>query len=174
MEFVGIPRLCYILEQNWGFHSTNNGVLPDNQSKIVVPHVHPGFERYGAYSNALNQLLDLTWTITLIIGELAIKYAKQTSGQNRGRLIYKIWEACNPESDSLDGRLAHAYSALSDIKDELDVFRENRRQRNPPVIRLSTDDTLHQASILRMDRYSIAQDEPGTDKKLIKLTNFGK
>ena len=108
MDLVGSPRLCYMLDQDWVFGTSNDGVLPDNQLTIVVPHVHPGFERYGAFSTALNQLLDLTWTITLIIGELAIKYARQTSQQNRGNLTNQIWEACDPESDNLDGRLAQA------------------------------------------------------------------
>ena len=54
MDLVGIPRLCYMLDQVWVFNSSNDDVLPDNQLTIVIPHVDPGFERYGAYSTALN------------------------------------------------------------------------------------------------------------------------
>ncbi|KAG2221082.1 hypothetical protein INT45_009740 [Circinella minor] len=174
MDLVGIPCLRYILDESWVNDSTNGGTPPENNLTIVVPHVHPGFERYGAYSAVLNYLLDLTWTITLIIGEIAIKYAKQTNQQSRGRLIHKIWNACNPESDNLDVRLAQAYGALSDIKDKLKIYRENKRKQNPPVVRRSADDTLHEASILRMGRYGTAQSKPNSDKRLDQVNKLWK
>ncbi|KAI7854918.1 hypothetical protein BDC45DRAFT_507213 [Circinella umbellata] len=174
VDLVGIPCLCYILDENWMDDSTNGGIPAENNLTIVVPHVHPGFERYGAYSAVLNYLLDLTWTITLIIGEIAIKYAKQTNHQSRGHLIHKIWKVCNPESDNLDVRLAQAYGALSDIKDKLKMYRENKRKQNPPVVHRAADDTLHEASILRMGRYGTAQDKPIGDKRLDQVNKLWK
>ncbi|KAI9257395.1 hypothetical protein BDA99DRAFT_606616 [Phascolomyces articulosus] len=127
---------------------------------IVQPVITVAFS-----SLALNRLLDLTWTITLVIGELAIKYAERISRSNRGRLIYRIWEMCNPKSSNLDGRLSDLYDSLRETKDELQAFRENRRRRNPPVVCRATDDTIHEAVILRMERYGTAEHAPHSDDR---------
>lgn len=97
MDLVGIPRLCFMLDGRW--LEAEETQPPLDNATIVIPHIHPGNQRYGARSITLHRILDFCWTITLIICEHAArKYQKMWNTQNfsRAEIIEAIWEIINP------------------------------------------------------------------------------
>ncbi|KAI9497065.1 hypothetical protein BDB00DRAFT_868903 [Zychaea mexicana] len=88
VDYVGIPRLCHMLNDDW---LTNSVALSDNQLTTVIPHINPSFEELGAFPTDLNtQLLDLTWIITLVISGLTIKYATRMKSCTRDQVIQRL------------------------------------------------------------------------------------
>lgn len=116
LEYVGIPKVCYMLDEDWIQKGTKSKNPSMSNATIVVPHIHPGKERYGARSVTLNAILDLTWTITLIICEVAIRKAQTGRYNERKALLDEIWPLVDASSARVVERLAKAYKKLEDSK----------------------------------------------------------
>lgn len=113
---------------------------------IVVPHIHPGKERYGARSVTLNAILDLTWTITLIICEVAIRKAQTGRYNERKALLDEIWPLVDASSARVVERLEKRTKSLKTAKKELSEYRQERLKRQPKRVTVTANESLSEAA----------------------------
>lgn len=90
-SMVGIPKRVFILDE----HESDC-----NFSTIIIPHVHPGADKYTARSRrSYRAVFNLTWQITLYVLQIATNVAFHADANvSREEVIDYIFSLCSPGS----------------------------------------------------------------------------
>ncbi|KAI8060519.1 hypothetical protein BC940DRAFT_323200 [Gongronella butleri] len=168
LDAAGLPFVSYYPGQAW----VNNAALqdlPTDYVTIVVPHIHPGYTKYGVFTDAFYRILDLTWKITCLICEIAVTVCRQLEDSelianvNNEAICKMIMLEVDPKSNlPMDPRLEAAYAALVEAKLEHKAHLHQRLMRqapHPPMV----DTRSHQmAAVSRVEHAPVAQGLPGS------------
>ncbi|CDH48423.1 predicted protein [Lichtheimia corymbifera JMRC:FSU:9682] len=114
---VALPHICYFVNDEWVETSDTDGP-PEENSFIVIGNLDPGYERYGERSVNLIELMDLTWTATLLISEIVLGVLLHDPSLSRRHIIQESWPLIDPVSPTANERLLDVYSRAARLKDK--------------------------------------------------------
>ncbi|ORX59687.1 hypothetical protein DM01DRAFT_327191 [Hesseltinella vesiculosa] len=158
LDHVGLPQHTHYPTNQW-VHDINNDAMPPSHATILIPHVHPGNQKHMSHSEALSRVMDLSWKVTLLVGELVVQHLQTSAGQQQdnGAIIHAVWPSIQPPTaafynDHLDPRLRLAYQALATAKADHQAFAQQRltRVRNVTQVQQSFSETMRFASHRRI------------------------
>ncbi|KAI9248490.1 hypothetical protein BDA99DRAFT_542475 [Phascolomyces articulosus] len=104
---VGIPTLQTFGTEEW-LHDDQQQVPPPGTSIIIIPHFHPGRDKYGRELVQLRRLMDLALMIGIFIAENALSIITPNI-QDRDDICRHRMDRCHPTSQQLDQHLAELY-----------------------------------------------------------------
>ncbi|KAI8587304.1 hypothetical protein BDZ88DRAFT_247296 [Geranomyces variabilis] len=126
LNAVGMPTIQHCAGRAW-LESSALGP-PNGSLLLMIPHVHPGVDKYARQPAVLRQVLDLTWQLTLY----AMNYALQlvlsgtvvaaSAGAVHDGIVRLTFAHCNPASVTLSAPLANLYARLATAKAGLAQF----------------------------------------------------
>ncbi|KAI8075299.1 hypothetical protein BC940DRAFT_314962 [Gongronella butleri] len=164
LDSAGLPFICRYPGQAW-VNNADNVEMPAEHATIVVPHVHPGYAKHGAYSRHMFRIYDLQWKITFLLAEIAAKLIRLHHHFERHISNFQLCQEILFEAAN-DRALSEAHEALRQAKDAHRAFmvqRLARQARRTPL----TDTRSHQlAAIARVQGAPQAQGAPGSPDRI--------
>ena len=119
MEQVGTPCLAYFDES---FEA------PASKTAFIqIPHLHPGWEKYGKQPESFRRVLLLTWMATATVGQYmldALAALDKKAKEPRKAICLAVIERFNTEAASLVETLKSAKSTL-DADWQLPIYRQS-------------------------------------------------
>ncbi|KAI5855390.1 hypothetical protein BZA05DRAFT_466184 [Tricharina praecox] len=164
LKYVGVPTLQY-RDTTW-LLSVDKDAHPDPESAfILIPHIHPGRDKYYNQPESLRRVLVLTWMLAIAMGELSaglLQGASETGAThlhvNRETICRQILEAATRSDPmvQLQAELDHVKAALrNDWKGNVrrDDASETKRQ------------ALSDGAERRISRYGFAEGLPKSEPR---------
>ncbi|KAJ8657308.1 hypothetical protein O0I10_007125 [Lichtheimia ornata] len=161
---IALPRICYFVDDQWVEASEADDPPVDN-AFITIGNLHPGYERYGERSIDLIELMDITWTVTLLVSEIVLGVVLANPGLSRSVIIQRVWPFIDPMSPHADERLLGAYFQAERIKKDYQAFYRAKIQEQPKSARNVDHDILSIAACARMAAYGFAEGAPNSDAR---------
>ncbi|KND03938.1 uncharacterized protein SPPG_01388 [Spizellomyces punctatus DAOM BR117] len=124
---VGCPRIQHYATRDW-LTDEQASAPPSGFSTIIIPHYHPGYDKYGSQPWELRRVLDIAWMITIFIATKALDVAS-AGHDNRDEMVTRIFATVDPDSATVDPRLVKVYQELDVAKEDLRSYVENERGR---------------------------------------------
>ncbi|KAJ3172623.1 hypothetical protein HDU88_005953 [Geranomyces variabilis] len=126
LDNVGVPRLAHYAPADWLTDNTMQGP-PAGYWTIVIPHIHPGNDKYGTQRAALHRVLDLTWWITMYVGQI-MRDRRSPFYQtvSRDALVQRVYN----ELSLPDAQLAGEHIAFAAVRAELARAKAELRNRD--------------------------------------------
>ncbi|KAI7853507.1 hypothetical protein BDC45DRAFT_569892 [Circinella umbellata] len=171
--YVGVPRIVHYPTLEW-LYNRDEDALPNDQSTIAIPHIDPGFPKYGARSQQLLQIIDLTWAITTIINEITVRVLQGNNTDSTETIVMLVWNQCNPQSTALDARLQQLYNDLNASKNDYQQYRQQRLLRQRPAVRNINTQALELASAQRIELGGEAEGQPFSEVREVQVNALWK
>ncbi|KAI7874283.1 hypothetical protein K492DRAFT_200095 [Lichtheimia hyalospora FSU 10163] len=165
---VALPRICYFLNNQW-VETSDTDDPPAGNAFIAVGHMHPGYERYGERSVEMIELMDITWTVTLLVSEIVLGVVLNDPSLSRYQIIQKAWPLIDPYSSSIDKRLSHFYPRVESLKKDYQCFYRDKIQQQPKSTRNVDHNIQSTAACARMASYGFAEGTPHSDTRMKQL-----
>ncbi|KAI7878208.1 hypothetical protein K492DRAFT_180074 [Lichtheimia hyalospora FSU 10163] len=165
---VALPRICYFLNDQW-VETSDTDDPPAGNAFIAVGHMHPGYEHYGERSVEMSELMDITWTVTLLVSEIVLGVVLNDPSLSRYQIIQKAWPLIDPKSSSIDKRLSHLYSRIESRKEDYQCFYRDKMQQQPKSTRNVDHDIQSTAACARMASYGFVEGTPRSDTRMKQL-----
>ncbi|KAF8245580.1 hypothetical protein K440DRAFT_662751 [Wilcoxina mikolae CBS 423.85] len=70
IDYVGMPSVQYY-DSSW-LNSENDDEPDPNTAFILIPHIHPGRDKYGNQPESLRRVLFLTWMVTIALADMLL------------------------------------------------------------------------------------------------------
>lgn len=168
LQYVGIPRLVAILDKEWVL---NDGTYAARQRRmtILIPHIDPGFERYGERSEALLHLLDLQLAITTIVSELVITCIVNQPNFNRNQVVQHVWDII--QNNQCD-RIVAALGELEELKATINERNRQVSAQQPRIISQVNAAVARQTALANVERHGRAAGLPNSQEREIQITRL--
>ncbi|KAJ8658217.1 hypothetical protein O0I10_006225 [Lichtheimia ornata] len=168
LQYVGIPRLVAMLDQQW---VDNDGSDATRQQRltILIPHVDPGYERYGERSIELLRLLDLQLAIATIISELAITCIIDHPEFTRNQVVQHVWHVI--ENNECE-RIVAALLELDELKTAINQRQEQLLAQQPPAVRRIEAAVAQWRALGNIQHHGIAEGAPHSPQRHRQLTRL--
>ncbi|CAO3635737.1 unnamed protein product [Mucor hiemalis] len=166
-DVVGIPRRVFIKDITL-IQDKNVKEMPQQNSTIVIPHLHPGLDSHTARdSTGVRSIMDLTWQITLLIAQIAITCSTQNFFLSREHLINTIADKVLPSSPQLDQTMRILYARLNQAKSEYQMSEQGRNAEDHRIVpRESVSASkIQRIKEGRMERFGQAKGSPYSDAR---------
>ncbi|KAI8817104.1 uncharacterized protein EV422DRAFT_509318 [Fimicolochytrium jonesii] len=127
LDFVGVPSLQHYADRSW-LSDPQQASPPAGFSTIVIPHLHPGRDKYGSQPKQLRRVFDLTWMVTLMFADAATQAANNSS-MDHDTLCLSVLQMYDRANPGLSASVKHLYAKLDQAKAELATYWENETMR---------------------------------------------
>ena len=163
-DFVGVPKRIFIHDIHL-LEDEDIKEMPQDCSTIVISHLHPSLDKHTARDHTgVRAILDLTWQITLCIGQITIDMSTACAPSiAREVLINQIAEKCLPDSPELDPTLSILLDQLSQAKDQYMEAELHRNQENHRVVGKRQTQRIQRLEEGRMKRLGKAKGQANSD-----------
>ena len=106
--------------------------MPQDYSILVIPHIHPGLDKHTARDDSgVRAIIDLTWQITLFIGQISIDLSAAFSPSiAREVSMNRFAEKCLPDLPLLVLTLRGRFKQLTRAKNEYIKAESQRNHEN--------------------------------------------
>ncbi|KAJ3154700.1 hypothetical protein HDU89_007940 [Geranomyces variabilis] len=126
LDNVGVPRLAHYAPADWLTDNTMQGP-PAGYWTIVIPHIHPGNDKYGTQRAALHRVLDLTWWITMYVAQIMRdRRSPFEPPRSRDALVQRVYN----ELSLPDAQLTGEHIAFAAVRAELARAKAELRNRD--------------------------------------------
>ncbi|KAI8374597.1 uncharacterized protein BYT42DRAFT_639990 [Radiomyces spectabilis] len=159
LKHVGVPRLVYLLDEEW-LESSGDEEERQQRVAIIVPHFDPGYERYGPRSQELIHLMELTWSVTFIIAEMVLNCILEVGGSRR-QMIERIWPSIM-DGSLLDPRLQRLYRDIEQLKANIISERVQNLRRQPRNVAETRSELWRDIVRQNMSQHGVAEGAPGS------------
>lgn len=178
-DVVGVPKRVYINDITL-LQDKDVKDMPQENSTIVIPHLHPNIDKYTARDNTgVRSIIDLTWQITLCVAQVAMTCSNQFPFLSREQLVTFIADRCLPNSPQLDQTLEILYGRLNQAKNDLQMFEQERNSNNHRVVSKSSASVsrAQRSENGRFEHFGLAKGQPYSSKRKeqadrLWITNF--
>lgn len=140
--------------------------MPQQNSTIVIPHLHPGLDWHTARDNTgVRSIIDLTWQITLFIAQIAMTYSSQNHFLSREHLVSSIADKVIPDSPQLDQTLRILYARLNQAKNEYQMSEQGKNAENHRIVPKESASRVQRLKEGRLERFGQANGQPYSDAR---------
>ncbi|KAI9004584.1 hypothetical protein BC832DRAFT_614985 [Gaertneriomyces semiglobifer] len=127
---VGIPSIQTYADQDWLFDSAQT-TPPAGFSFIMIPHLHPGYDKYGQQPVQLRRVYDLTWQLSIYILNQALILAGQAASSgtpgDHDTLVNALYHHCRYDDNMGNVPLKNLYKHLEGAKQDLQTYQQDLR-----------------------------------------------
>ncbi|KAI9017006.1 hypothetical protein BC832DRAFT_617647 [Gaertneriomyces semiglobifer] len=175
LSAVGTPQLHHYADEGW-LEDDAQTQPPAGFATIVIPHFDPGRDKYGAQAKQLRRVLDITWMITLYVGDKMIIAAASHANWDRDRLCRTVLEEVEQ-----DPQYKELSATLEQAKENLKAYWELIRRRwvaadgeGTRVCSELTQERLREAAKERMERGLAAEGLPRSEERQAQVNYLWK
>ncbi|KAJ3011083.1 hypothetical protein HKX48_007038 [Thoreauomyces humboldtii] len=130
---VGIPVIQEYSPRDW-LANNQLSAPPAGYATIVIPHIHPGRDKYGFQPAELRRVLDLTWMITMHTMSEATRLVSTNVTATHDALVTGVFDALAPGvSAPFDAVVAELDKAKKALHQLWEKERANRRRTMTPL-----------------------------------------
>ncbi|KAJ3189252.1 hypothetical protein HDU85_002879 [Gaertneriomyces sp. JEL0708] len=123
LSAVGVPQLHHYADEGW-LEDDAQTHPPAGCATIVIPHFDPGRDKYGAQAKQLRRVLEITWMITLYVGDQMIIAAATHANWDHDRICRTVLEEVEQDPQYME-----LSAALEQAKQDLKAYWEQMRRR---------------------------------------------
>ncbi|CAO3634825.1 unnamed protein product [Mucor fragilis] len=177
VDVIGVPRLVSYANDDYLYNDSLSGP-PRGSSTIVIPHFHPGYDKYTMrLPGGPRKLIDMTWQITLCIGEIAIDVINEMKLEDERRVVIaRIMTLISRGSAHLHPKLHHLYRRLDELKLEYTRNEHAARKEYPKSTRTHEDNQISAllGAMTRLNQFENAVGEPGSAERTSQVNRLWK
>lgn len=177
VEVIGVPRVVSYANDDYLYNDSLSGP-PRGFSTIVIPHFDPGYDKYTMrLPEGPRKLIDMTWQVTLYIGEIAIDVINEMKLEyDRERIIERIMALVSRGSPHLLSKLNHLYTKLDELKLEYTRSQHASRTEYPSSARTREERQVSAllGAMTRLAQFENTVGEPGSAERRSQINRLWK
>ncbi|KND01262.1 uncharacterized protein SPPG_03074 [Spizellomyces punctatus DAOM BR117] len=180
LDSVGVLSLRHFEDRDW-LSSVESEVT---EWTIVIPHLDPGFDKYGAQPVELRAVIDLTWYLTFYVAHRAMKLLRAGKGAAKGKgpdrttLVKRLYTECSEHDPMfMDPAVVALYERLKQAKTALKAHWEDVRQRRRRTVQPLDEEVrkvMSEKAVARILRGERARGAPNSDERKAQVNRLYK
>ncbi|KAJ3187643.1 hypothetical protein HDU85_006033 [Gaertneriomyces sp. JEL0708] len=173
LDHVGSISVQYFPGLAW-VEDESTPDIPPGCATLVIPHLHPGFDKYADQPAPQRIIIDLTWQLTIAVASRAAQLAL-AGISDRDAIVQTLYQEFAETNVDATSPVHDLYVALQRAKDALRQHWDTRRA----AVRVQLDPEIYaesriQGATTRMERAEFAEGAPNSAERRRQVNRLWK